>query len=276
MNIQNLLNYGIKFLKDNNIEEADLKCKMLLSNLLNVRKEYLVIHNEDAVSEAIEVIFKEKLNELKEGKPIQYIISNQEFMGLNFYVDENVLIPQPDTEILVEEVIEKMKQNVSKSVLDLCTGSGAIAISIAKNVENTKVYATDISQEAIEVAKKNAISNNVDIEFILSNMFENIDKQFDFIVSNPPYIEKAIIPTLPEEVKYEPEIALDGGEDGLEFYKIIAKKAKSFLNKDGYIAVEIGYNQRVAVIKIFEEEGYKEIYSKKDFGGNDRIVVAKI
>lgn len=276
MNIKDLLIFGTKYLKDNNIDEANLKCKILLASILKVNKEYLIIHDTEVLSENIVSEFKNKIEEIKSGKPLQYITNKQEFMGLNFYVNENVLIPQPDTEILVEEVISKMKQNVSLSVLDLCTGSGAIAISIAKNIDKLTVFASDISDTAIEVAKKNAEANNVQVNFILSDMFENINAKFDCIVSNPPYIEDNIIKTLPKEVQNEPYIALAGGEDGLKFYRIIAENAKKFLNDNGFVAVEIGYNQKDKVIQIFENEGYKNIYSKKDFGGNDRIVIANI
>lgn len=276
MNIKNLLIFGTKYLKDSNIDEANLKCKILLASILKVSKEYLIIHDTEELEEHIVTEFKNKIEEIKNGKPIQYITNKQEFMGLNFYVNENVLIPQPDTEILVEEVISKMKQNVSSTVLDLCTGSGAIAISIAKNIDVLTVYASDISDKALEVAKKNAKDNNVQVEFILSDMFENINTKFDFIVSNPPYIEDNIIKTLPKEVQNEPYIALAGGEDGLKFYRIIAENAKKFLKENCFVAVEIGYDQKDKVMQIFENEGYKNIYSKKDFGGNDRIVIANI
>lgn len=276
MKIKDLLKLGMEALNTSGIEEANLKCKILLTSLLRVRKEYLVIHNLDEVPENIVANFKNKLEELKNGKPIQYITNKQEFMGLDFYVNENVLIPQPDTEMLVEEAINVAKQNVTKSVLDICTGSGAIAIALKKNLDSVQVTASDISVEALEVAKENAKNNEVEINFICSDMFENIVGKFDLIVSNPPYIENEIIKTLPQEVQNEPYIALAGGEDGLDFYKIIAKQGKKFLNSQGYIAVEIGYNQRESVIEIFELEGYKEIYSKKDYSGNNRVVVARI
>lgn len=276
MKIKDLLKIGIEALNTSGIEEANLKCKILLTSLLRVRKEYLVIHNLDEVPENIVTDFKNKIEELKNGKPIQYITNMQEFMGLDFYVNENVLIPQPDTEILVEEVINIVKQNVAKSILDICTGSGAIAIALKKNLDSVQVTASDISVEALEVAKKNAKNNEVEINFICSDMFENIVGKFDLIVSNPPYIENETIKTLPQDVQNEPYIALAGGEDGLDFYKIIAKQGKKFLNSQGYIAVEIGYNQRESVIEIFELEGYKEIYSKKDYSGNNRVVVARI
>ena len=275
MKIRDLLKVGFETLKDNT-EDANLKTKLLLSYLLKVNKEYLIIHDNEEVSETIIQEFKNKIEELKNGKPIQYITHFQEFMGLNFYVDENVLIPQPDTEILVEEAINLINQYSSKRVLDLCTGSGAIAISVKKKCDFAEVVGVDISEVALKVAIKNTNLNEVEVKFEKSNMFESINGKFDIIVSNPPYIENEVIKTLPKEVQNEPYIALAGGEDGLDFYKIIAQDAKKYLNENGIVAVEIGYNQRESVIKLFETEGYKEIYSKKDFGQNDRIVVAKI
>ena len=275
MKIKDLLKVGFDILKDNT-EEANLKTKLLLSYLLKVNKEYFIIHDNEEVVASIVEEFKNKIEELKKGKPIQYITNVQEFMGLNFYVDENVLIPQPDTEILVEETINLINKYNAKKILDLCTGSGAIAIALKKNCNFTELMGADISKAALQVAMKNAKSNEVNIDFRGSNMFESINEKFDIIVSNPPYIENEVIKTLPREVQNEPYIALAGGDDGLDFYKIIAKEAKKYLNQNGIVVVEIGYNQRESVMKLFEQEGYKEIYSKKDFGQNDRIVVAKI
>lgn len=178
--------------------------------------------------------------------------------------------------MLVEEVVNIVEESVMKSVLDLCTGSGAIAVSLKKHLENVEVTASDISNKALEVAKKNAKDNSVDVKFVCSDMFENITGKFDLIVSNPPYIEDEVIKTLPQEVQNEPYIALSGGEDGLEFYKIIAKQGKKFLSLKGVIAVEIGYNQKESVMELFEAEGYKDIYCKQDYAGNDRVVAAKI
>jgi release factor glutamine methyltransferase len=275
MKIRELLKSGCDILKLNNIDEANLKAKLLLSYLLNTNKEYLMIHDEEDVDEKIIQCFEDKIEEIKLGKPVQYITHNQDFMGLKFFVDEGVLIPQPDTEILVQEVIQKANQESSKKILDICTGSGAIAISIKKICNFVEVIASDISEKALEIAQKNAKLNEVDIKFQKSDMFENINEKFDIIVSNPPYIENEIIEALPKEVQNEPYIALAGGKDGLDFYRIIAQNAKKHLTQNGIVAVEIGYNQKESVIKLFEEEGYKEIYSKKDFGQNDRIVVAK-
>ncbi len=272
----------------NNVEDSVFKSRMLIMNILNVSKEYLLIHSEEEFPENKKQELENKILRLKKQEPIQYVINHQAFFGYDFYVDENVLIPQPDTEILVEECIsilddvennphhklEYIEKNIK--VLDLCTGSGAIAISIAKNVSKINVFASDVSEKALEIAKKNAKKNEAEIDFIKSDLFENIEEKFDMIISNPPYIETNVIETLSEEVKKEPFIALDGGEDGLKFYKEIAKKAQYYLEDNGYLALEIGYNQKEAVEKILENNQYKNIYSKKDLGGNDRIIIAQV
>ena len=197
-------------------------------------------------------------------------------MKLDFYVDENVLVPRPDTEILVEEVINIAKQiNKSKiNILDLCTGSGAIAVSIGAYIKNAKITAADISSKALNVAKENAKKNNVQIELIKSDMFENVTGKYDIIVSNPPYIETKTIRSLDKDVQNEPIIALDGGDDGLDFYRIIAYNADKFLKEDGKIFVEIGYNQKESVMKIFNTN-FTNITCVKDLAGNDRVIICK-
>ena len=283
MKIKEVLSNGISILKQFNIEDGTLKAKILLADLLDKSKEYLMIHSDDEIDEKINKIFIERIERLKNNEPIQYIINKQEFMGFEFFVDKNVLIPQPDTENLVEEVIlisEKIKKDNKDElrILDMCTGSGAIAISLSKLIKKSLVYASDISKKALEIADENSNKNNSNVLFFESNLFSKIPKiyKFDIIVSNPPYIETETIKTLSEEVKNEPMLALDGGEDGLDFYRKITKDAKRYLNKDGYLAFEIGYNQRMAVENILKENGYKNIYSRKDLGGNDRIVVGQL
>lgn len=276
MNLREVLKQGIEKLKENNIEDASLKAKMLLSEILEMKKEYLIVHEEEILDEPDINTFFEKIDRLVNNEPIQYILNRQDFMGLNLYVDSNVLIPQPDTEILVEEVIALASEKENLKILDMCTGSGAIAISLAKYIKNSNVYATDISEKALEIAKDNSLKNITDITFIHSDVFENVkENEFDFIVSNPPYIETDVIKTISKEVQNEPHIALDGGEDGLYFYRKISKEAFDFLKQDGYLAFEIGYNQREAVENLLRENGYKNIYSKKDLGGNDRIVIGQ-
>lgn len=283
MKIKDIMKSGIQSLSDENIEDINLKCRIILAELLHKNKEYIIIHDDEDIEDEIAKDFFDKIERLKKKEPIQYILNKQEFMGLEFYVDSNVLIPQPDTEILVEETIniahnmEKMWKN-DIEILDLCTGSGAIAISLSKNVKKSHIIASDISYNALEIARKNATQNNVNVEFLESDLFEKINQKekFNIIVSNPPYIKSNVIPTLSEEVKKEPKIALDGGKDGLDFYKRIVENAKDFLTQEGYLIFEIGFDQKEDVINILNENKYKNIYSKKDYSGNDRIVVAQI
>lgn len=278
MNIEEILKKEINNLKQNNIENSTLKVKILLANILNVKKEYLLIHSEEEVKQEDKIKYENNINELIKGKPLQYITNKQEFMGLIFYVDENVLIPQPDTEILVEKAIEIAETTQKNKILDMCTGSGCIAISLAKNINNAQIIASDISNNALNVANKNAINNNVEnkIKFINSDMFNNIEEKFDIIVSNPPYIETEIINKLDIEVQNEPHLALDGGGDGLKFYKTIANKAFKYLNENGYLLLEIGYNQQECVMQLLQDtEKYKNIEAIKDLGGNYRVVIAR-
>lgn len=248
-----------------------------------MNKFELVVNHDQQVSEQQINEFEIGLENLKNNVPIQYITNHQEFMKLDFYVDENVLIPQPDTEILVEEVIKYINENTEKfsnsssiKILDLCTGSGAIAISLAKYIEKAQITATDISNKAIQIAKLNAEKNLVHkkITFIESDMFENIkEDHFDIIVSNPPYIETNVINTLDKEVQKEPHIALDGGDDGLKFYRLIIKNAKDYLTSNGKIFFEIGYNQKEAIFNLIEEfKIFKNPVCIQDLSGNDRII----
>lgn len=275
MKIDEMTNLFLKMLNDAKIEEARNKYFILTKKVLNYSKEYILIHgNEDVELEEFKKL-EMYINKLIEGIPVQYLTNEQEFYGNKFYVDENVLIPQPDTEILVEEAISIIKNG--DKVLDLCTGSGAIGISLKKKfADRIDVIGTDISKEALRVAKMNADANRVSVEFVESNMFDKIvENDFDLIVSNPPYIETNVIKTLSKEVQNEPHIALDGGSDGLDFYRIIAKEGKDYLKSGGYLIIEIGFNQRDEVINLLKENDYLDIYSKKDYSGNDRIVVGR-
>lgn len=280
MNIKQIIIEKTKLLKDNNIENASNIARILLANLLNKSKEYLVINDKEELKEELVEKYNKYLKQIIEGYPLQYITHNQEFMKLNFYVDENVLIPQPDTEILVEEVInicDKKYKNKEIKILDLCTGSGAIAISLGKYIQSAEITAIDISKKALEVATKNAKSNEVKIKFIKSNMFEDINDKYVIIVSNPPYIETNVISELSKQVQNEPKIALDGGADGLDFYREIAQNAYKYLETNGFLVMEIGYNQKDTVIEILSNENkYKNIECIKDLDNNDRVIKAQI
>lgn len=277
MKIEELIKEGSKILAQNKIETPIQVCRILLSTLLQKTKEYLIIHMEESVDKDIERKYKKNVKKIANGYPLQYITNHQEFMKLNFFVNESVLIPRQDTEILVEEVIELAKGREGVKILDLCTGSGVIGISIAKYLPNAKVTITDISKEALQVAKINAEKNKVEVNMIESDLFERISKDsFDIIVSNPPYIETDVIRTLDKQVQKEPILALDGGKDGLEIYRRIVRQAYEYIHQDGYLCLEIGYNQKETVTNLLRQtDKYTDIISKKDLASQDRIIIAK-
>lgn len=277
MRINELLEIGIEKLKTSQIKEPISIARRIMCFVLKKDKIYLVTNGNEEVEQSTKTEFLEAISKIQKHIPIQYITKKQEFMKMDFYVDENVLIPQPDTEIVVEEAIDIINRNKLSKVLDMCTGSGILAISIAKYTDASKITAVDISEKALEVAEKNAISNDVDtkIKFIKSDMFKNISEKFDLIISNPPYIRTDVIKTLSEEVKNEPILALDGGIKGLDFYNIIAENAKKYLNENGYLVLEIGYDQKTEVVNLLEAQEYSEIRVIKDMGGNDRVIVCK-
>lgn len=274
MKICKALNMATNKLKEKNVEEPIMSARRLLAFTLGVNKEYLIINNEKELNQKEQNEYNKNLQKLIQGEPIQYIIGKQEFMGIEFKVNNSVLIPQPDTEILVEKTIELIKEMKAHKVLDLCTGSGAIAVSIAKYVPNAEIYATDISIEAIEVAKQNDKENK--IKFIHSNLFENIKEKFDIIVTNPPYIKTEEIKQLSKDVQNEPKLALDGGEDGLNFYRKITGQAYKFLNKSGYLCLEIGEDQKDQVVGIIQKnKHYTNIKTYKDISNRDRVIIVK-
>ena len=280
MTIRELLNQGIIMLKNEQIDSPKTKARLILESTLNKSREYLIIYDKNEVTSAQRDNYIKKIKRVILGEPVQYITGLQEFMKLNFFVTKDVLIPRQDTEVLVEELIKIAKDIPNPVILDLCTGSGAIAVSLAKYIPNSKIYGIDISEKALEIAKKNAEFNGVknSIEFRVSDLFNKIRNQkFDIIVSNPPYIKKEDIKLLPKDVQKEPKIALDGGTDGLVFYSRIAKSAYKHLRRGGYLCLEIGYNQKLQVKKIIEgQKRYINFYCKKDLCENDRVVITQI
>ena len=214
----------------------------------------------------------EAIQKRSEKIPLQYITGEQNFCGLDFYVNENVLIPRLDTEVLVEKILEY--EEPGERVMDMCTGSGCIAITLQK-LGGFQVMAVDISDEALTLARKNAQRNQAQVTFFQSNMFEQLSNtsKVDVIVSNPPYIESKVVDELDDEVKkYEPRLALDGMEDGLHFYRILAREGKRFLNEGGRLYVEIGFDQAEAVKELFGAQGFLDIQVYKDLAGLDRVV----
>jgi len=281
LDIESLLKSAKNNLKSKNIESYSLDAELLLMHVLDMSRVELVTKSHIAIEldkqQEYFLLVERRLN----FEPVQYILNKAEFMGLDFYVDKNVLIPRGDTECLVEEVLLYIEKNNCVNVIDICTGSGCIPISlISLSKSLTQITAVDISPEALSVAKKNATRHNVydKISFVESDMFESIPltmkKEVDVIISNPPYIDTREIGLLKENVKnYEPILALDGKEGGLYFYKEIAKKSKDYLKTDGKIFMEIGSEQADLVKDIFLKEGYKDTKVKKDLSGLDRIMV---
>lgn len=280
MTISELIKKGMIELKNGNIEEPKLKARLLMQYVLNKSRQYVIVNDRQELDNIKEKQYLEEIKILKKGVPIEHITHQKEFMKLSFFVDKNVLIPRQDTEILVEEVINIAKKNNAKKILDLCTGSGAIAVSLAKYLPQAEITAIDISNEALKIAKKNAISNNVEnqITFISSDMFTNLNEEkFDIIVSNPPYIKTNVIKNLDIQVQNEPYIALDGGKDGLDFYKKIINESYQYLKYNGYLCLEIGFDQKIDVIELIENtESFMGTYSKKDLFDNDRIIVTRL
>lgn len=268
------LEEGSKYLLDKGLEEWKIDSWYLFSHIFNIDRAryFLVTDNEVSQPQYDEYmnLIKRRANHV----PLQHILGYTEFMGLRFNVNRHVLIPRQDTEVLVQEV---MKVSKGKDVLDLCTGSGCIIISLKILGLINKAVASDISKESLKLAKENAAINDANVTFIESDLFANIEGKYDIIVSNPPYIPVSDIQDLSIEVRdHEPHLALDGKEDGLYFYRLIAKDVKNYINLDGYLFFEIGYNQAEDLIEILESEGIREIEVIKDLMGLDRVIKARV
>lgn len=280
--IGELLIDGNKILKEANIDTYILDVQLLLGKVLGKDKLYLITNKEEEVSKIKEKEFYKLINQRKDKMPIKYILKSAEFMGLEFQVEEGVLIPRGDTEILVEETLKFIKNERKYDICDLCCGSGAIGISIAYLKENTNVDLIDYYEIPEKVTKKNIRKHNLDsrANFIKSDLLKepiSMNKKYDILVSNPPYIKDEVIETLMDDVKkYEPHTALSGGEDGLYFYKKIIDDSNKILKDNGVLAFEIGHDQGKEVSDLMIEKGYKNVRVIKDLAGHDRVVIGEI
>ena len=283
MTWQALMKEGLENLRQADIPDADSDIRLLAMDVMKCTYSMLILHMTDEATEEQEQKFRAYVMERTTHKPCQYILGTQAFMGFEFATAEGVLIPRPETELLVEEACNVAKQWTKKPdgrkrrVLDLCCGSGCIGISYAKLREQADVVdLADISDAAIALSKKNREHLQVDCSVIQSDLFQKIEGKYDMIVSNPPYIRTDEIPKLMEEVRdFEPHLALDGKADGLYFYDKIIREAREYLHEDGYVLFEIGQDQLEAVRGLFVENGYVDIKGLKDYAGLDRIVMAR-
>ncbi len=265
-------------LKAKGIESYRIDSELIVMNATGCTRVQLITKEDMPLSEEQLAVAYNMLKRRMSFEPMQYILGSCEFMDMNFQLNADTLIPRGDTECLVERVLEHINRTGAKTVLDIGTGSGAIIVSLAALGEIEGV-AVDISQNALDMAENNAKINSVanKITFIKSDLFENVKGKFDIIVSNPPYIETDVIKTLESQVKdFEPVRALDGGIDGLDFYRAIVEKAPHFLNPKGYIAFEIGYNQGESVKALLENKGFINVTVGKDLAGLDRTVAGQL
>ena len=271
MNYRKLYETGKDRLEKAGIQEAALDARLLLEEVCGTDRNTLLVHGDRAVTEEEETQFRIFIERRSTHEPLQQITGWQEFMGLRFSVTEDVLVPRQDTETLVEEVMRYLRDGME--ILDVCTGSGCILLSLLRYSNGCRGVGCDISEKALAVAGQNAKELGISAQFIQSDLFESIEGRFEYIVSNPPYIRKDMIPTLMEEVRdHEPLIALDGGEDGLDFYRKITREAAEHLYSGGMLFFEIGYDQGKAVKLLMEEEGYEEVTVSQDLAGLDRVV----
>ena len=271
MTYREAINLGEKVLNMADVADAKIDAWLLLEMVCKIDRSFYYLHMEDEVAEEQLSEYEIALRKRAEHVPLQYIVGEAEFMGLKFKVNSNVLIPRQDTETLVEEALKVVKPGMK--VLDLCTGSGCIIVSIVHNVPEVEGTATDISKQALLVAKENAKLNQVSVTFERSDLFDNVTGTYDVIVSNPPYIRTGeVVKLMPEVQEFEPMEALDGKEDGLYFYRKIIKECKAYLKPGGHILFEIGYDQGEAVSGLLKEAGFKNVTVIKDLAHNDRVV----
>ena len=273
MTLKEAYEYGQEQLKNAGIDDADLDAWYLLEHVTRITRAGYFMDMNRALNENEETEYREFLTIRAKHVPLQHITGVQEFMGLEFSVNEHVLVPRQDTEVLVESVLKVLEPGMH--VLDMCTGSGCILISLMKlcGFADVSGAGVDVSEEALQVARGNAERLGVDPIWISSDIFSKVEGQYDVIVSNPPYIRTDVIEELKEEVKFhDPFIALDGKEDGLYFYRRIVEESPSYLKKGGKLFFEIGHDQGQAVSRLMTEAGFSNVTVKKDLAGLDRVV----
>lgn len=279
MKINEALNKAIEILLSSEIEEIELKAKLILLDVLDIKKEEYILCKNDIMEEEVKLIFFDRISDLKNGKPLEYILGYAHFLGNNYLVNEDVLIPRLETELIVAKAIEVIKNQNIKKVLEIGAGSGIIGIHLALNTD-VKVIAVDISEKAVEVAKKNAEILNVDpskYEVIQSDVYEAIGEKFDLIISNPPYITSDEMLELNKDVLKEPHLALDGGIDGLNIYRRIINDSFKYINGySSFIILEISPMIVESVIKLLEENNWKNNEIFKDLSGLNRIIISEI
>ncbi len=275
MTYRDAIALGEKILNMADIADAKNDAWLLLTAACKIDHTFYYMHmDEDMDGEQVKE-YESLIKKRAEHIPLQYITGEQEFMGMNFHVNSNVLIPRQDTETLVEQALKRIQPGMH--ILDMCTGSGCVLISILKNAPGTTGLGCDVSKQALIVAKENAKKNDVSAEFERSDLFENVIDKFDMIVSNPPYIRTDVIPTLMQEVaQFEPILALDGKEDGLYFYRRIVSESREYLNENGMLLFEIGYDQGQEVSGMMKEAGFSDVCVIQDMAGNDRVVYGKL
>lgn len=270
LTLKEALAKAVDKLQQMEVPDADIDAWYLLSYVTGLDRAAFFLHGEEPMAEPDMIRYRDLVTKRGERIPLQHLTGEQEFMGLDFHVNEHVLIPRQDTECLVERVLPYVD---GKRVLDVCTGSGCIAIAIAKLGKPFIVHGVDISEEALAVARQNATELNASVELFAGDLMTKMDGQYDVIVSNPPYIPPSVIEGLMPEVRlHEPMLALDGGQDGLEFYRRIVRQAVTRLAPNGRLFLEIGCEQAAAVAEILQKQGYREVQVFQDLAGKDRIV----
>ena len=278
MNISNLLANGSKILKSNDIKTYVLDSELILSDILKSQREKLIINSNKSVSEKIINNFNKLILRRTKKEPIAYILKKREFWSKDFFVNQNTLIPRPETELLCEQLI-KIFKGKSINFLDIGTGTGCILLTILSEINEAKGIGLDISKKAIDVAKRNSKNLNLSsrAKFFTRSLEEIYGYKFDLVVSNPPYIKSIDLKNLQEDVrKFEPKIALDGGKEGLDVIKKVIYKSKTILKKLGLLALEIGYGQHYKVSQILKKQGFKEELLIRDYRNNVRCIVARL